>query len=1375
MNYQFYFFLFSRRHCLLFLLFLWSTFSVCANTVEINVTKQLTYKEGLSHFGVTSLELDKNGLLWVGTFKGLNIYDGYEFKSHYFQDTPALLSNRITSLHKDKHDNILIGTEKGLSIYRERLDRFDSLFMTESIIRKNEVASITDIVETKKYIVCNTSKGWLIILDKDDYSIIDKQFPLPQYNNNFKAFHISEFVNNQLLIASNRGLLVYDIDRKTFRNNSYEHFNYCVDVAFDGHKTVYALSYTDVFIYQYDSATNRLNYVTTMLKDEYFSQLKIGLNGELWLLKNNNTIALITEPNYYKNIKQNIVYYHFMNDFTRLSSITLSKFGGWAGSFNQGVFQIKTEKPFFQYTGLKEKYKENKSSQVINIVPYSTDKVYVTLNVNDNKLFDLSDLSIKNIKHPKVNNQLISKVLVGRNKSIWGGSRRKGIFRKKDINANWEQLKIKNNPDFLEEGAQTIIEDGNGDIWLAGLNALYKFCLDDNGEIKKVDQLNQLDNLEYDANVGINVMYYDEVENCIWIGTNGNGLYKVVLNENHTLSQQDCKKIKMSDSCPLEGSIITCIKRLPNKELWVGVLEGGISKMEKNGDAYCFETFTEKDGLDDNDVMTFEFDVFNRLWIATNKGINQFDPATKTFVNYTTSDGIVPASFEVVSTKLQNGLMVFGGNNGLCYFDPNQISSKIDNPTLLFGELKIHNKKIDVEDKEGAVLTKVLNETSEITLENDQNSLSFELISLHYENANTYGLRYRLLPREKNWNTSTSNNKIASYNLLPAGEYTFEVQASNSKNEWTESRTIKINILEAWWKTFWAKLFYLFLFLVVIIIVMTVIIRIKSLSYKLKLEHLEKNKLKDLDAARLKLFMNISHEFRTPLTLINGPITLLKNMFENNQDAFEHIDLVQRQSKKMLQLVDQVHEIRKADQNLLKLKKKHFDFTHLITDVKKDFDQLAEKSNKILKLVGTDHQLMVDADESKLEIVINNLLNNAFKFTGEKDEITITYDYKGESLIFSVEDTGRGISEENQKNIFKRFYQSDNKDIYTAGSGIGLELSKMIIDLHGGTVAVESEMGKGTKFTIELPVDVKVKEELSDIKVEESIKEESHDQRQRTLTEMVDISFLTKDSNSKNSLIYYVEDNVDLRNFVSNILSQHYKVKTFDHGKACVDALEKEWPDLILSDILMPVMNGLELCEIVKGNVKTSHLPIVLLTSKSSSDEKIEGMNVGADAYLTKPFEIKQVVATIENILKSRKVLQDRFQMEVPLPIEKKALSDSDKKFLEDFTNLLNENLSNENIDLQEFSKELYMSRSQFFRKIKSITNSTPNDIIRTFKLKKAAELLLIKENTVNDVVIMTGFKNRTHFSKLFKDHFGVSPGKYASETNEKINKNSPS
>ncbi|WP_044210832.1 ATP-binding protein [Flammeovirga sp. OC4] len=1371
MNYQFYFFNTSGRFYLIFLFCFINSFFAQANNVEINITKQLTYKEGLSHFGVTSLELDKNGLLWVGTFKGLNIYDGYEFKSYYYQDTPALLSNRITTLYKDHQNNILVGTEKGLSIYREHLDKFDSLFLTENVIKRREATSITDIVETSDYIVCNTSNGWLIVMDKENYKVIDQLFTLPQYSNNFKAFHISNFVDNQLLIASNRGLLTYDIDKKTFRNNSYEHFNYCVDVTFDGHKTIYALSYTDVYIYHYDKQSNTIKYVTTILEDEYYSEVEIGLNGELWLLKNNNTIALITEPNYYKNIHQNIIYYNFMDDFTRLSSIKLSKYGGWLGSFNQGVFRVKTDKPFFQYTGLKEKYKENKSSQVINIVPYATNKVYVTLNANDNKLFDLNDLSIKNIKHPKINNQLISKVLVDSHNSIWGGSRRKGIFRKKNINANWEQLQIKNNPDFIFEGAQTIIEDGHGDIWLAGLNALYKFCLDNKGEIKKVDQLNQLDNLEYDTNLGINVMYYDELEDCIWIGTNGNGLYQVLLNDNHTLTAQDCRKVKMSASCPLQGSIITCIKRLPNQELWVGVLEGGISKVSKDGDAYCFETYTEKDGLDDNDVMTFEFDVFNRLWIATNKGINQFDPTTKTFVNYTTSDGIVPASFEVVSTKLQNGLMVFGGNNGLCYFDPNQISTKIDDPALLFGELRIHNKKIEVEEKEGAVLTKVLNETSKITLDHDQNSLSFELISLHYENANTYGLRYRLLPKEENWNTITSNNKIASYNLLPAGEYTFEVQASNSKNEWSESRTIKIQILEAWWKTLWAKVIYLCLFLIGIIIVMIVIIRIKSLSYKLKLEHLEKNKLKDLDAARLKLFMNISHEFRTPLTLINGPIALLKSMFENNQDAFEHIDLVQRQSKKMLQLVDQVHEIRKADQNLLKLKKKHFDFTHLITDVKKDFDKLAENSKKTLKLVGTDHQLMVDADESKLEIVINNLLNNAFKFTEAEDTITIAYDCKGETLILSVEDTGRGISEENQKNIFKRFYQSDNKDIYTAGSGIGLELSKMIIDLHGGAVKVDSEMGKGTKFTIELPIDVIVKEELSDIKVEESIKEESHDQRQRTLNEMVDISFLTKGSNSKNSLIYYVEDNVDLRNFVSNILSQHYKVKTFDHGKACMEALEKEWPDLILSDILMPVMNGLELCEMVKGNVKTSHLPIVLLTSKSSSDEKVEGMNVGADAYLTKPFEIKQVVATIENILKSRKVLQDRFQMEVPLPIKRKELSDSDQKFLEDFTNLLNENLSNENIDLQEFSKELLMSRSQFFRKIKSITNSTPNDIIRTFKLKKAAELLLIKENTVNDVVIMTGFKNRTHFSKLFKDHFGVSPGKYASETNDKLSK----
>ncbi|WP_281612832.1 ATP-binding protein [Flammeovirga sp. SubArs3] len=1329
------------------------------NDRSINISNHLTYNEGLSHFGVTSLEVDHQGFVWIGTFKGLNLYDGYEFKTFFKEDFPALGSNRITTLFKDSKNNIIIGTEKGITLYRYEEDRFESLYELEET--KN--TPINDIEETENYIICNTILGDLLMFNKTTYALEKKVHPLKIENKNYKTFKISHFVDDQILLATNRGLIQFDpfTGRKIYILGGQ--LEYCVDVTFDGNKQIYALSYFDLYVFNYNKEGKSISFVSKVLDNQKFSKLKLSDEGELWLMKNNNKVALIPSPSYVKNIGQSIVFHTFRDDFTRLSSIALTNKGGWIGSFNQGFFQFFNEQPTFKYSALKEKYSENRSSQVLNILPFGPDKVYITLNANENKVVDLRTQQIINLEHPKVNNQRISRVTRDQFGAIWGGSRRKGIFRMKNLSSDWKQ--VKNIPEIIDEGARAFTTDRHGNIWLAGLDRLYRIQLDTQGEIKNIDFVEDLGDISYDINLLVNMLYADPKDDVLWICTNGKGLIRFKYRNDQSLSDGgEVTEIRDKDNkISIYENSVTCIRRTLNDELWIGVLEKGLIKINESNGLFSFDQITEKDGLDDNDVMSIEFDKGNRLWVATNRGINQVDPRTKKIINFTTNEGIVPASFEVTSTKLSNDRMVFGGNNGLCYFDPYAVKYHSEQPQLLFGDLRVHNAKVNItaNDEEG-VLKKRLNETAKIKLNHDQNSLGIELISLHFRNANTHNLRYRLLPKETTWRVTSSKDKIATYNLLPAGEYTFEAQASNANNEWSAVKSLKIQIREPWWNTTFAKIFYVFVFLLVLSIGIGILLRFKSLRYKLKLEHLESSRLKELDAARLKLFMNISHEFRTPLTLINGPINVLRNMFENNKDAYEHIDLIQRQSKKMLQLVNQVHEVRKADQNLLKLKIAAFDFTHLITDVKKDFEQLAINSNKKLNLVGETNQLTIRADKGKLEMVINNLLNNAFKFTKEGDEITISYSFSGEDLCFSIEDTGFGISKEDQKHVFKRFYQSDEKEVYSVGSGIGLELSKMIIDLHKGKIQVSSEIGKGTKFEITLPVGVVEEDAPSQLRLEEVLQEEDHDQKQRIVNENMDLSFITKDGRNKDSLIFYAEDNVDLRNFVSNVLSQHYRVKTFNNGAECIKALEEEWPSLIISDILMPEMNGLEMCRQIKDDLQTSHLPVVLLTSQSSSDEKIEGMSVGADAYLTKPFEMKQLVATIQNILNNRSKIQERLKSEVPLPISKQKISDSDQQFLDGLSKLLQDNLSNENIDLEEFSRELMMSRSQFFRKIKALTDSTPQDIIRSFKLKKAAEFLLDKKNTVNDVVILTGFKNRTHFSKLFKEQYGVTPGKYS-------------
>lgn len=1342
--------------------------------LEIDITQHLTSSEGLSHFGVTSVVKDHLGMVWVGTFKGLNLYDGYEFKAFYSTKDSGLVSNRIQSLYRDKHNNILIGTEKGLSVYHYQQQRFEALNTGNAFSK----AFINHITENEKYIICNTQVNGILLINKTDYSFERKILPPQTVNRNFKAFRISFLDENHLLLASNLGLFLVNIETGAFKRILNGKMIYCLDVINDGHGLVYALDFDALWILRVDNKNGNIHFKieSKAFERQGYSKLSLSDKGALWLMKNINELAVATDPSYIKNIEQQVIRFSFTNEFTRLSSIALSENGGWIGSFNQGLYKFSSVKRPFSYSALKSKGQHiNKSSQVVSLLSFNKNEVWVTLNANLGKLFDIQHQTIREIENPKINNQVITKILKDRHGNIWGGSRRLGIFQKESLYHPWKQLTPKEAPELEDELVRVVVEDRHGDIWMAAQNALYRFRLDDKGQISEIEKLEALGELAYNNHLIIQVLYPDPKQDCIWIGTESKGGVRLNYSPDKPLKNVDIKRFKpiLQGVNSLERHSITCIQRVPKSGLWVGSLEGGISKLIGNEEDLSFKTYTEADGLDDNDVMTFQHDNKGRLWIATNKGINRFDPKTETFQNYTAEDGLVPASFEVSSAKLQNGMMVFGGNNGICYFHPDLISTDTPVPDLLFGDLKIHNQTVKIYDKLSTkhppILSKPLNETNKIELDYNQNSLSIELISLHFSNTESHKIRHRLLPNEKEWVESSSHNKMVSFSLLPAGEYTLEVAASNTKNEWSPSRKLHIIIHPAWWDTTLAKVLYFVFSILVIVGVMVVLLRLKSLQYKLRLEHLDKIRLEELEATRLKLFMNISHEFRTPLTLISGPISVLKKMFDTNTDAFQHIDLIQRQSKKMFQLVEQVHDLRKADENILKLQMQSFDFTHLITELKRDFEKLAEDSEKRLLLKGEANQLFVMADKYKLEVVINNLLNNAFKFTRKGDEIIIAYSCQENNLSISVEDTGVGIPQEDIPHLFERFYQSSNGGGYSIGSGIGLELSKMLVEMHYGEIKVSSEKGRGAKFEILLPVNVTRKDQLSEERLEELLLEESHEERQRVDKDVIDLSALIKDESHKELTIYYVEDNIDLRHFVSDILAQYFQVATFSNGKECLDKMEEEWPDLILSDILMPEVNGLELCKQIKSDVRTSHIPVILLTSRSSVDERVEGLEVGADTYISKPFDMKHLIASIQNILNNRQKLRERFQLTLPLPLDKKQQSENDKIFLERLYKQLEINLSNEDIDLEELAMELFMSRSQFFRKVKSITNSTPQEIIRSYKLKKAAEFLSEEDLSVADVSVKVGFKSRTHFSKLFKERFELTPSKYAEKYRKRV------
>ncbi|UXX79383.1 response regulator [Reichenbachiella carrageenanivorans] len=1339
--------------------------------VEIDISKHLTTEDGLSHFGVTTVIEDHNGLIWVGTFKGLNIYDGYEFKTFYADsEIGSLTSSRIQSLLQDSNGNILIGTEKGLTLYDYDKEKFVELYSNSKKDVKLAGPIINQIDQTNQFIVCITESEGVLLFNKNNYDFVGQYMPEGVDLARLKIHGADVLTDRYFLMTTNIGLMSFDTQKKAFERVLPNEVRRCLDVVHGKEGYIYVLSTWELYVISvdFDRGVPKFTLLKSRLGGQGYAQLGMDNEGRLWMRRHNNVISMIERPYRLLNNNYEWINYTFKDEFTRISCIVINTAsGGWIGSYNQGLFRFRTNERIFKYSNLKVKEEDdkNKSSQIINMIGLDSTRVLLTINVNTCKVFDTKTGKTSDIGPSEELDRFFTRVYKDTRNTIWLGSRSPGIYRQFQGKSTWELLSHPDIPQLEELTVRSFAEDRHGKFWIADFRGLHRLTIGSKGEIRAYESMHTFGDLTFSEALKINVIDADPLTDVIWIGTVNDGLIKVNYDNEKPLTEIVATNFipDPSDENSFPGYYVTSIKRLPNQGLWMGTLEGGISKLIEDGEEPKFKSYKETDGLDDNDVMTFQCDEEGNIWIATNQGINELNIDTETFRNYTPEDGLVPASFEVNSVWLDNGLMVFGGNNGVCYFDPKEVPRETFLPKLLFGQLKIHNQLVSVDSKVGThvVLTQPLNDTKKLELDYDQSSISLELISMHFSNTESHQIRYRLLPLNEKWFVSSSNNKLANFSLLPTGKYTFEAAVSNSKNEWSSPRRIQIIIHPPLWKTGWAYLLYVIVTGVIVFLIMRTLIRMSSLHHRLKVEQMEKDRVVEIDAARIKLFMNISHEFRTPLTLISGPIAVLKNMFKNNQDAFQHIDLVQRQSKKMLQLVEQVHDLRKGEQNLLKLHMQSFDFTDFISEVKHDFEELAQDSNKKLILKGEANQLFVIADKQKLEVVVNNLLNNAFKFTKEGDTICIAYGIREEGFYIEVSDTGRGIRAEDLAHLFERFYQTSKEDGFSVGSGIGLELSKMLVELHFGEIQVTSEYGKGANFFVSLPVKVSKEDAFRNKRMEEILANESHEDKQRVNQDKLDLSDLVVDESMSSVSIYYVEDNYDLRTFVEGVLSEYFNVTSFDNGKKCVEAMDSEWPDLIISDILMPEMNGLELCKHVKVDIRTSHIPVVLLTSRSTTDDKIEGLEMGADAYIVKPFEMRHLIATVQSILQNRQKIRERFKLGYPLSLEKKQYNQNDKIFIERIYRLMEDNLDNESMDLEAFSRELYMSRSQLFRKVKAITNHTPQELIRSYRLKKAAELLAAGVHTVQQVCYKTGFKNRAYFTKVFKEQFGVNPSKY--------------
>ncbi|MDO6760957.1 two-component regulator propeller domain-containing protein [Tamlana sp. 2_MG-2023] len=1368
------------------LLLVFTFCSLFAQNKQLEYSKQLSIYEGLAHNGVTSILEDSKGFLWFGTYDGLNKYDGYSLKT--FKNTidkTILVSNRVRTIAEDPKGNLWIGTDEGLSIYNYEKEQFKNIY-SNGFIKKEDTGPIIRkiLFDNENDLAICASEGNGLLLFNQDYSFIEKHYLYPNSKNT--AFYNGiKLDKNHYIFTSSSGLVVFNIKTKKFEKVLDNQISLSKPsssiIAIKDNKLLVTLnSGIAVINYKFTGKTYNFSLDEIKLPNQSFATLTLDINNSLWLGSITTGVVKINSLDTFldnKTFKKE--FFHLESGLTRTSFIAPSTYGScWVATFNEGLFQFNIdENPFKGINAQMNMPHGIKTNHVTSISPYNKEKVFVSTNNNGIYLFNSKTERFEPLpfKIPSHQFETSTSVFVDSNKNIWFKINGYGLCRVKAGKTNFDKIFKIGDKSFDDMAPRSYTEDKNGNIWIGCAEDVYKISIDKNDDIINIESLNQNHPLFKNNKLKLaRRVYTDPLHNYIWLGADANGLFRIKIGE----ANEPVEDLKIDqylhdnkNKKSISSNFVTSMVRLPNEEFWVGTEGGGLCKVLNSDKKPYFTPLSEKNGLSNNVIKNILFDKEHNLWVTTNIGLNKIDTKDLSIRKFTRENGLPYEDFWFAGETLENNLIVLSSLDGFCYFNPEMISNKESLPKLEFEDLKVFNKFVLPGDtiSNRVLLDKRLAEMNEIILKYNENVFSIGITSLHFSNPDNHGLRYKLIPINDEWIEVPSSQHNISYNGLQPGNYTLSVMASNSLNKWTEPKNLIINITPPFWKTTQAYLLYFLIASLLAFVVVKIILRIQTLNHNLEIEHLEKDNEKKINDEKLRFFSNISHEIKTPLTLISGPISILLNRFKNNQDVKEKLEIVERQSKKISRLIDQVHDFQKAEAKVLKMNYSRFYFNTFINELVGDFAFFAQNENKKLEIKDSGENIIVSADKDKLEKVFNNIINNAFKYTEPNDAIKIEFYSSDKDLSISISDTGKGIDEKDLSHIFERFYQSHKyENIHSSGSGIGLAFSKLLVEMHYGYISAESELGKGSVFNIKLPI---VKKHTSDEQkeIEKTILSAEKDFEISTqLMAKNNPQNITVDSDLSETLIFYAEDNLDMRLYVTDALSKFFRIKSFSNGQECLDAMEDEWPDIVISDVQMPELNGLDLCRTIKADIKTSHIPIILLTALTNIEDTIRGIRDGADAYINKPFNVQHLITRTESLLNNRKQLRERFQIGIPLTKENNLNNRNDNAFLEKLYSLIAENLDNSELDLNQFAKELYLNRTHFFQKVKALTNQSPFELLKAFRLKKAAEYLSVNKLPVNEVFTMTGFKSRTHFSKSFKEQYNVTPGKYASSIEEK-------
>jgi len=1313
--------------------------------------EKLDTRDGLSHNRVTSIYKDQLGFMWFGTRSGLNRYDGNSIKviEHEDDNSFSLSDQNIVWIKEGPEGYLWIKSDYGVfayDIYKESYVDIRPLLAELDINHYNLSVMVKDGLGNFWFVIDNIGVKKYLSDTKEIYhyggAYRDVSSVQPDNKGNMALVHL----DGEIELA----------DVSDLRNSSFmrypEHIaniqGLTVFIDKDGDYWFYSSAYSFGVCYYRPSVGTCIhldnkelgsNLVTGIIQDES-ERIIIGADhgGVTMISKTDWKLqSFSNNPSDPRSLSHNSIIALYQ-DRTGLV---------WIGTNKGGVNYFSPKSVSFNFY----KQTDNQTPNANDIWPLVEDdegNLWIGTDGGGLVHFDLRKGEFTNYRHkendPKsISSDIVVSMAPGANGGLWLGTYFGGLnyFDGKKFKAYYHNPEDSNS--ISDNSIWNLLLDSRGLIWVGTLK----------GGVDVYDaDFNKIHHFGLD-NQGIHSNYVtslcEDKDGNIWIGT-GYGIEAYNYTDGtmtHLLKEEGNDRSLVNNSildiyCDHENSI------------WVGTMYG-LSRF--NRATNDFDSFVKEDGLPENIVTSVMEDLDGNIWLGTYTGLSKlhFENEAPIFENFDISDGLQGDMFnERSALRLKNGHLAFGGKNGLNVFDPEAIKVTNEENKLVFLDFYLSNRLIKPGDEYNGRkwFERGINNVEKLVLEPSENSFTLEFTSLNFYQQENTVYKYRLVGFDQDW-IQRANVHRANYTNLDPGNYRFEVMASDRTHQWSdEPIAIDIVILTPFWKTPLANLIYVLFVLLVLFLTRRAIIQKERFRAKVTQDQMEATRLHELDMMKIKFFTNISHEFRTPLTLILTPIERMLKKSTDPQDQ-KHFQLIFRNAKRLLTLVNQLLDFRKMEANQHRISLATGDVIDFTNSIVESFSDLSADRRVRLDFESNLSEFLTLFDRDKMEKIMFNLLSNAFKFTHTGGRVVvkvsdIAYREDIHTIRFSVTDDGIGIPKERQGDIFNRFFQVDNK--HTAnlnhGSGIGLSITKEFVEMHGGNIWVESEMEKGSSFIFELPM----KKLSGDYKVQDVVDD--------FMEESVPLPH-----EASKATILLADDNDDFRFYLKDNLERLYNIYEAPNGKAAWKKILNFQPDLVVSDIMMPEINGIELCKKIKGDPRTGHIPVILLTAHYSDDQKLEGFEAGAIEYITKPFNFEILVQSIRSAVQLQKLIfasEHRIEAK-PREIEITSL---DEQFIMKAMELVEVNISNSDFSVQELSRELAVSRGQLYKKTLELTGKTPIEFIRSIRIKRAAALLERSQLNVAEVAYKVGFNNPKYFTKYFKMEYKMLPSKYAAQ-----------